>query len=414
MQQEIHVHTFENGLVLIGEPMRSLESAAFTIRVPAGYAYEPEGRGGLSVMTNEMTLRGCGPRDNRRFVEDLDNLGVERGDSVTDALAGYGGATLSKNLLPALSIYADVLRRAHLPDEELEAARLVALQELAGVEDEPGQRVMQELRRLHYPHPWGRRSQGERAALEAMTLDEIRAHYVRCFRPNGAIISVAGKIDWPAVRDHVGTLLGDWPRVDAPAIVETSRSVRRGHLPHESQQTHVAVAYDSIPYDHPDYFQAWGAVGALSGGMSSRLFTEVREKRGLCYTVSASHAVLKSRGNVLCYSGTTAERAQETLDVILAELVRLAEGIEPQELARLKARIKSGLIMQQESSSARSSAMARDWYLLGRVRTLDEVASSVDALSAASINAYLKRNPPRDFTVVTLGPRPLEVRLGVS
>ena len=409
MQQEIHVHTFENGLVLIGEPMRSLESAAFTIRVPAGYAYEPEGRGGLSVMTNEMTLRGCGPRDNRRFVEDLDNLGVERGDSVTDALAGYGGATLSKNLLPALSIYADVLRRAHLPDEELEAARLVALQELAGVEDEPGQRVMQELRRLHYPHPWGRRSQGERAALEAMTLDEIRAHYVRCFRPNGAIISVAGKIDWPAVRDHVGTLLGDWPRVDAPAIVETSRSVRRGHLPHESQQTHVAVAYDSIPYDHPDYFQAWGAVGALSGGMSSRLFTEVREKRGLCYTVSASHAVLKSRGNVLCYSGTTAERAQETLDVILAELVRLAEGIEPQELARLKARIKSGLIMQQESSYSRSGTIAGDMYYLGRVRTIDEISAIINALTCDTIDAYLKDHPPKDFTIVTLGARELSV-----
>lgn len=414
IEQQIHVHTFDNGLVLLGEPMKSLESAAFTIRVPAGYAYEPEGRGGLSVMTNEMVLRGCGERDNRRFVEDLDNLGVERGDSVTDALTGFGGATLSKNLLPALSIYVDVLRRARLPAEELEAARLVALQELAGVEDEPGQLVMQELRRLHYPKPWGRRSQGQRDALEAMTLDDIQAHYERCFRPNGAIISVAGKIDWPAVRDHVGKLTADWPKVETPAIVETPRSVRRGHSPHESQQTHVAVAYDSIPYDHPDYFQAWGAVGVLSGGMSARLFTEVREKRGLCYTVSASHAVLKNRGNVLCYSGTSAERAQETLDVILAELVRLAEGIEPHELTRLKARIKSGLIMQQESSASRSSAMARDWYLLGRVRPLDEIASLVDALTADSINAYLKKNPPRDFTVVTLGPSPLEVRGAVS
>lgn len=414
MQQEIYTHTFPNGLVLLAEPMRSLESAAFTLRVPGGCIYEPEGRGGLGVFTIEMTLRGSGQRDSREFVEALDNLGVERGDSVTDALAGYSGATLAKNSVSALAIYADVLRRAQLPDDELESARMVVLQELAGVEDEPGQKVMQELRRRHYPHPWGRRSQGEQAALESITLDEIRAHYQKCFRPNGAILSVAGKIDWPQVRDAVGELFADWKPVDVKPIVETPRSVRRAHLEHESNQTHIAVAYDSVPYSHPDYFQAWGAVGVLSGGMSARLFTEIREKRGLCYGVSASQATLKDRGAVLGYSSTSAERAQETLDVLLGEFVRLADGIEPHELDRLKARIKSGLIMQQESSSARSSSMARDWYLLDRVRTLDEVAAAVDALTAESINAYLKRNPPRDFTVVTLGPKPLEVRSAVS
>jgi predicted Zn-dependent peptidase len=414
VQQEIYTHTFPNGLVLLAEPMKSLESAAFTLRVPGGCVYEPESRGGLAVMTVEMTLRGSGDRDSRRFVEDIDNLGVERGDSVGDALAGFSGATLAKNLLPALGVYADVLRRAHLPDDELESVRMVALQELAGVEDEPGQRTMQELRKLHYPHPWGRRSQGQREALETITLGEIREHYNQTFRPNGAILSVAGRLDWPRVRDAVGELFGDWSRGPETPVIETPRSERRRHVSHDSNQTHIAVAYDSIPYKHPDYFQAWGAVGVLSGGMSARLFTEVREKRGLCYSVSAMQATLKDRGAVLAYSGTSAERAQETLDVLLGELVRLAKGIEPHELDRLKARIKSGLIMQQESSSSRSASMARDWYLLGRVRTLDEIAAAVDGLSAESINAYLKQNPPRDFTVVTLGSQPLEVRSAVS
>jgi predicted Zn-dependent peptidase len=414
VKQEIYTHTFTNGLTLLAEPMRSLESAAFTLRVPGGSVHEPEGRGGLAVMTNEMTLRGCGERDSRQFVEDLDTLGVQRGDSVADALAGYSGATLAANLVPALAIYADVLRRAHLPDDELDSVRMMALQELAGIEDEPGQRSMQELRKLHYPHPWGRRSQGEKAALESISLDEIRGHYERCFRPNGCVISVAGKIDWPRIRDEVERLFGDWKPVPENKVVETPRSVRRKHIDHESNQTHIAVAYDSIPYKHPDYFQAWGAVGVLSGGMSARLFTEVREKRGLCYTVSASQATLKERGSVLCYSSTSAERAQETLDVLIGELVRLAQGVEPHELDRLKARIKSGLIMQQESSMSRSSSIARDWYLLDRVRTMDEIEAQVDALSADSINAYLKQNPPRDFTVVTLGPKSLEVPGAVS
>jgi predicted Zn-dependent peptidase len=116
----------------------------------------------------------------------------------------------------------------------------------------------------------------------------------------------------------------------------------------------------------------------------------------------------------LCYAGTSAERAQETLDVTLNELVRVAEGIRNDELLRLKARIKSSLIMQQESSSARSGAIARDWYHLGHVRTLDELSTLLDALSVESINAYLAAHPPGDFTVVTLGPQPLEVPVGVS
>jgi predicted Zn-dependent peptidase len=116
----------------------------------------------------------------------------------------------------------------------------------------------------------------------------------------------------------------------------------------------------------------------------------------------------------LCYAGTSAERAQETLDVTLSELVRVADGVLPEELGRLKARIKSGLIMQQESSISRSGAIARDWFHLGRVRPLDEISSLMDALSCESINSYLAANPPRDFAVVTLGSQPLEVNLGVS
>jgi predicted Zn-dependent peptidase len=143
--------------------------------------------------------------------------------------------------------------------------------------------------------------------------------------------------------------------------------------------------------------------------MSARLFTNVREKRGLCYSIHASYHTLRDRAAVFCHAGTTAERAQETLDVTLDELRRLGEGIRPDELGRLKARIKSGLIMQQESSSARSGSAARDWYHLGRLRPIDELQALVDGLTCESINAYLSDHPPSDFTIVTLGPEPLEV-----
>jgi predicted Zn-dependent peptidase len=154
--------------------------------------------------------------------------------------------------------------------------------------------------------------------------------------------------------------------------------------------------------------------GVLSGGMSARLFTEVREKRGLCYAVWASYITFKDRASVLCYAGTTNERAQETFDVTMAELQRLKEGIEAEEVERLQAGLKSSLIMQQESSSSRASSNARDWYYLGRVTTLDEVREKIEALTVDTLLAHIAKHPAKDFTILTLGPEPLEVNLGVS
>ncbi len=407
--QEIKTHQFSNGLVLLAEPMENLESAAFSLLVPAGSAFDPADRVGLSALTCEMALRGAGQRDSRTFIEDLENLGVQRGESVSTVHTSYSGATLAKNLPAALTIYADLLRAPHFPADQLEAGRMTAIQELRAIEDEPGHKAMLELRRRHYPEPWGRPSEGDMASLEAATIEEIRALYGKRYRPNDTIIGVAGQIDWESLVDLVGGLFGDWKQAPDAVVNSGTVGVRVEHLHHDGNQTHIGIAYDSVPYRDPDYFQASGAVGVLSGGMSSRLFSEVREKRGLCYTVYASYHTLRDRACVMCYAGTTASRAQETLDVTLGELQRLAAGVQENELARLKARVKSSLVMQQESSSGRSGAIARDWYHLGRVRTLDEIGALVDALTCESINNYLKGHPPRDFTIVTLGPEPLKV-----
>jgi predicted Zn-dependent peptidase len=409
VNESILSHTFSNGLVLVGEPLSSLESAAFTFLVPAGCVHDPPDRSGLSGFTCEMVLRGAGGRDSRRFILDLDNLGVERHESVSAAHAGFSGATLAENLPAALAIYADMLRDAHLPADQVEAGRLVMLQELRAVEDDPAQKVMIELRRRHYGDPWGRPAQGEQQALQAITIDDIRPYFQQRYHPNGSILGVAGRFDWRDLQGTVGELLGDWRPGETPQIVEQVSGCKYEHLPYDSTQTQIGIAYPSAAYRDPDYFQAWGAVGVLSGGSSARLFTEIRERRGLCYSVHATYSTLLDRGGVFCHAGTSADRAQETLDLVLGELRRLAEGVEESELDRLKARMKSSLIMQQESSAARSSAIARDWYHLGRARTLSELEQLVDRLTPRSINAYLAEHPPGDFTVVTLGPRELEV-----
>jgi predicted Zn-dependent peptidase len=410
----IHAHTFDNGLVLVAETMPWLESAAFSLVVPAGCSSDPADRQGLSNFVSEMTQRGCGSRDSRQFVHDLERLGADRSSSVSNVHSSFGAAVLAENLAEVLAIYADVVRCPHLPAAQLEEARQVCLHEVRAVEDDPAQKVMQLVRRHHYPDPWGRSSQGCQEALEQITLDDIHEYFGRHYCPRGAILSVAGNVDWDRLKDQVGLLLGDWPAAEPPRCVERAAGERVLHVPYPSTQTHIGLAFASVHYGHEDYFQARGAIGVLSDGMSSRLFTEVRENRGLCYAVYATCHSLRDRGAVLCYAGTSTERAQETLNVLAAELVRLAEGIDADELTRLKARIKSALIMQQESSPARSSSIAADWYFLGRVQSLEELGRIVDGLTCDSINAYLRKKPPRDFTVVTLGEEELEVPFAVS
>jgi predicted Zn-dependent peptidase len=414
MSSDILSQTLANGMVLVGEPTQSVESAAFTFLLPAGCSHDPASRAGLAALTGEMMLRGAGPRDSRTWVSDLENLGVERGESVGVAQSTFSGATLRDNLPAALGLFADLIRSPHLPADQLEAGRSTCLQELRAIDDEPSQKLMIELRRRRYPDPWGRSSHGEESALRAAAIQDVREFHSQHYRPGGTILAVAGNFDWRRLCDHVEQLFGDWQASEVREPSGLNGRPAGNHIQFQSNQSHVGIAYPTIPYKHPDYFQAWAAVGVLSSGSSSRLFTEVRERRGLCYTVHASLHTQRDRASVLCYAGTTAERAQETLDVTVRELVRLGEGIEQSELDRLKARIKSALIMQQESTSARSGALARDWYHLGRARTLDEVGQLVDQLSAETINRFLRANPPHDLLVVTLGPQPLEVPVGIS
>jgi predicted Zn-dependent peptidase len=410
----ILTHRYDNGLVLVAEPMPWLESAAFALLLPAGNVREPEDQLGLASLTCEMVQRGCGSRSSRQFIEDLENLGVDRSAAVSNAHTSFGGAMPCERIYDVLAIYADLVLRPHIPEDQFEDAQQVCLQEVLSLEDDLAQKTMQELRRRRYGDPLGRSSQGTIQTVESITLADVQRHFTSFYRPQEAILAVAGKFDWQRLRDQVGQVFSSWQQRELPALVAKPSDGPNCHLESESNQTHIGVAYPSVPYAHPDYYQARGAVGVLSDGMSSRLFTEVREKRGLVYTVYASYHSLKQVGSVLCYAGTTTERAQKTLDVMLAELGRLSEGIQPPELDRLKARIKSSLVFQQESSPSRAGSIAGDWYHLGYVRTLDEVGRIIDGLSCASINHYLQKNPPQDFTIVTLGAEKLEPTHGIS
>jgi len=404
----IQHHTFPNGLTMLAERMDHVRSAALNFLVPAGCVYDPPKKIGLASIVAELITRGAGARDSRALSLALDNLGLDRDESVGQFHLRFWGSTLARNLLPALEIYADILRRPHLPAAELEAAQALAFQDLQALADDPRQLVLVELRRRYWPHPLGQDRRGTPQTLAAITPADVRRQFEARFNPHGTILSVAGNIDWKQLKDHVERLFGDWSGNGAKPPPIKDPVGGRGHIKKDTTQTQIAIAYPSVPFGQPGYYAAQGAVQVLSGGMGARLFTEVREKRGLCYAVSASYQTFKDRAAVLCYAGTTNERAQETLDVTVAELRRLAEGVTEDEVHRVQAGLKSAVIMQEESTSARAGALASDWYYLGRVRAKEEIQAAIDGLSPEAIVEHVKQYPPKDFTIVTLGPKPLK------
>ncbi len=398
----------ENGLAVIVESLPEVQSTAFSLWIPAGSAYDPPGSNGIASVLCDWMTRGAGDRDNREFLMAVDRLGVQHQEQVSASQMSFGGVCLPEKLAGALQLTGEMLQAPQLLDDEFEPSVASVLHELQGIEDEPRQKVMLELVRRFYPSPWNQPPEGDKADVEALTPAQVRAHFARTVHPQHAILGIAGRITFDEAVAAAKAAFGSWQAELAATLVSGPRGETVAHLPMESQQTQIGLAFPAVAYRDPDYYAAWAAVSVLSGGMSSRLFTEVREKRGLCYSVYATLSTLKDSGAILCYAGTTNERAQETLDVMLAELVRLQDGITVEELRRSQALAKSALVMQQESSSSRAGAIARDWYHLGRVTSLDEVQQRIATLTPEQVVDYVRRHPLTNPTIVTIGPNPLK------
>ena len=409
MPQQVFHHTFANGLTLLLERMDHVRSAAVNFLMPSGCVYDPPDQHGLVSLLSDLITRGAGDRDSRALSLAMDSLGVDHSVSVGQLHLRFWGSTLARNIPPALEIFADILRRPHLPEEELDSVKALALADLQALEDDPRGKVMVELRRRFWPHPLGQDRRGTPESLERITSQSLRAFHEYQFSPKGLIMSVAGNVEWEPLRDQVAKLFGDWtgPAIHPPELIPPIRG--QAHLPKDTTQTQIVIGYPSVPFGNPEYYAAMGAVEVLSGSMGARLFTEVREKRGLCYAVSASYQTFKQVAGVLCYAGSLTERAQETLDVTIAELKRLVEGVSVEEVQRVQAGLKSSVIMQEESTSSRAGALASDWYYLGRVRPIEEIQAAIDSLSPKTIVDHMAKHPPRDFTVVTLGKQALKM-----
>lgn len=405
MPQPISTYRLDNGLTVVVEPMPHMRSAAWTLLLTAGSANDPAGQSGAANLLNGMVYRGAGDRDARALSNALDDLGVQRGGSASVEFTTFSGALLADDLEAALRIYADIVQRPRLPADELDAERTLALQSIRAINDNPSQRLFIELNKTYFPGLFGRPTLGETEDLLRIDHAALQRLHETNYRPFGGVLAVAGGVKPEQVRDMAERLFGDWS--GSPPVLATPQPRDEAiyqHFQQDTAQTQIALAYRSQALGDPDYYRERLVLGALSGGMSSRLFTEVRTKRGLVYSVGASPRAYKGLALVVGYAGTQPSRAQECLNVIFEELERLREGLDQDELERARIGLLAALVMQGEATSARAGAMASDVYQLGRPRTLDEIRSAIESVTLGELNQYLATNPVRDVTVLTIGP----------
>ncbi|UCG49576.1 MAG: insulinase family protein [Phycisphaerales bacterium] len=409
MAEKVDKHVLKNGMVLLGEVMEGVESAAFGFLVPAGAAALPEGCCGAAGVIADWIFRGAGERSSRELGDALDGLGLHRSSSVGSSNITLGSALEAGNLGEALGLYGDVLLRASLKDEEFEPARQLAIDGVRALDDDPRQKVGVRLREEFYPRPLGRSTHGRVEELESLTAERAREIIGENFNFGETIFSVAGKYDFDAVCGQMeGLFEGERRGASEPAALG-ARGDRYTHIENEGAQVHIGLMTETVRPMDEDYYEARVAVQVLSGGMSARLFTEVREKRGLCYAIGARYHGLKAAAGITCYAGTTPDKAQETLDVVTGEFRRLGEGISEEEIQRAKVGLKSSLILHSESTSSRAGGIAGDYYMLGRVRSLEEIKERIEGTSVDSVTGFLRRRPFGEFTVVTIGPRQVKV-----
>jgi predicted Zn-dependent peptidase len=253
--------------------------------------------------------------------------------------------------------------------------------------------------------------------LESITRESLVEAWNSLATPGGSILAIAGDVDPSKVADALNTRLEDWrgatPDPEPDGVPERGTT----HETQDTAQVHIALAHDAPSESDPDAPLERVVASALSGGMSGRLFTEVREKRSLCYSVSASYGTDRGFGRVAAYVGTTPERAQEALDVLWNELTRingpkrgesLGGGITQSEFDRAIIGMTSRLVMSGESSSARANALAQDFRKIGRPRSLEERVREIQRLTLKQVNEYLIRRRLGTCTVATIGSAPLK------
>ncbi len=399
--------TLPNGLRVVVEPMPSVASLAISWLVPVGDAGDHDTRLGEAAMLSELLMRGAGDLDSRGYSDALDRLGVQRSVRNGSRSMRISATMLGDRLDEALPLLVDLVRRPRLPADALEPARRLCLQSLESLDDEPQRLAMIRLGSRHRPPPFDRTGYGTEAGLEAIEIDHLRERWRREAVPSDGVLAVAGRIETPAFMDRLAALLEGWEGDSRQIGTSGERQGGILHIDRETSQVHLGVALDAPPQRDPEAMD-WAIASRILGGhSSSRLFVELRERRGLCYSVGSSASLGRDRGMLTIYAGSTPDRIGESHRLVLEGLADLARGVEEVEFRRAAAGFRRALLVQSERTSTRSAQLASDVDHLGRPRGLDEIAAEAAAVDLDRLQAFLAKT----FTSAWIARRS-EVHLG--
>ncbi len=356
------ISTLPNGLRVVTQAMPNLETVSLGLWVGAGARHESDREHGISHFLEHMAFKGTKQRSAQEIAEEIEQVGGELNAATSLETTAYYARVLKGDEGVALGLIADILQKAAFGRPELEGERQVILQEIAATRDSPDDIAYDLLHDAAFPsQPVGRAILGTPESVKRFTAADLKGFLRRRYRPENMVLSAAGAVRHASILRHAEALFGGLTgggrtaRERAAAYVGGTRVSEKPF-----EQSHLLIGFPSPSYREGEFFTAQVFSGLFGGGMSSRLFQEVREKRGLCYAIYSTAWGLKDVGLFGLHAATGAQLMGKLIDVVGVELKRAADAApNAAELGRSKAQLKAGLLMSLESSFARAEQMAR-------------------------------------------------------
>ncbi|MBF0249851.1 MAG: insulinase family protein [Alphaproteobacteria bacterium] len=386
--------------------MRHVETVSAGVWIEAGARFETPEMNGVSHMLEHMTFKGTRTRSAQRIAEEIEDVGGHINAYTSRENTAYYAKMLKNDLGLAVDMVADLVQNAVLDPEELERERSVILQEIHQAHDTPDDAVFDLFQEACYPRqPLGRPVLGTHDGISAMPRADILGYMTDQYRPDAMVLAAAGNLSHDQVLDLAGRHFPSRP----PRAADTPEPARyaggEAREARDIEQAHLLLGFEGVNYHDDDFYAASVFSTLFGGGMSSRLFQEVREKRGLVYSVYSFLSSYSDSGLFAIYAGTGEDEVRELIPVVCEEIGKIAGGgpVSAEELNRAKAQLKASIFMGLESTSSRAEQLARQMKIFGRPIPTQESVDKIDAVDEAAISRAAMRifkSPP---TLAALG-----------
>jgi predicted Zn-dependent peptidase len=378
----------DNGLRLITEHMPQVRSVTIGVWLRRGSRHEVDELSGIAHFVEHMLFKGTDTRTAEDIAQAIDSIGGQLDAFTAKEYASYYIKVLDEHLPLAIDLLSDIVLRPGFAVEEIEREKKVILEEIKMVEDTPDD-LVHELFTQHFweGHPLGRPILGTRETVESFTAESLRRYFGEAYVAPNMIVSAAGNLEHGTLRELVMKAFASVPGA-GEALPESAPTVVPQVITRtkELEQSHVCLGTNSYPQRHDDRYVSYILNTLLGGSMSSRLFQNVREKRGLAYSVFSGLSAYRDAGNITIYAGCASEAVEEVIDLCVEELRTLKrEPVPDTELRRAKDHLKGSLMLSLENTASRMSHLARQEIYFDRHFGLDETLSGVQRVTTDDV-----------------------------